>query len=63
MLVMECFYKSVPNRIGYRKRMLDLWKEKGMFIVTEKRLVDQCNQVRKRGWLANLELEEIIRGK
>ena len=45
MLVMECYYKSVPNRRGYRKRMLDLWREKGMFIVTEQRLVDQCNQI------------------
>ena len=24
MLVMECYYKRVPNRRGYRKRMLDL---------------------------------------
>lgn len=32
-----------------------------MFIITEERLVDQCNQIRKNGWLADLELEEIIR--
>ena len=62
MLVMECYYKSVPNRRGYRKRMLDIWREKGMFIVPEQRLVDQCNLIRKRGWLTNIELEEIIRG-
>ena len=41
--------------------MLDLWREKGMFIVTEQSLVDQSNQIRKRGWLTDLELEEIIR--
>ena len=32
-----------------------------MFIVTEQRLVDQSNQIRKRGWLTDLELEEIMR--
>ena len=61
MFVMECYYRSVPSRRGYRKRMLDLWREKGMFIVTEQHLVDQSNQIRKRGWLTDLELEEIIR--
>ena len=61
MFVMECYYRSVPSRRGYRKRMLDLWREKSMFIVTEQRLVDQSNQIRKRGWLTDLELEEIIR--
>ena len=60
MFVMECHYRSVPSRRGYRKRMLDLWREKGMFIVTEQRLVDQSNQTRKRGWLTDLELEKIV---
>ena len=61
IFVMECYYKGVPSRRGYRKRMLGLWGEKGMFIVTEQRLVDQSNEIRKRGWLTDLELEEIIR--
>ena len=29
--------------------------------VTEQRLVDQANQIRKRKWLNDLELEEIKR--
>ena len=40
--------------------MLDLWGEKGMFIVTDQRLVDQSNQIKKKGWLTDLELDEII---
>ena len=32
-----------------------------MFIVNQQRLVDQSNQIRKRGWLTDLELEEIIK--
>ena len=55
MFVIECHYRSVPSRRGYRKLMLDLWREKGMF------LVDQSNQTRKRGWLTDLELEDIVR--
>ena len=41
--------------------MLQIWVEKGMFQVTEQRLVDQANQLRKKQWLSELELEEIGR--
>ena len=41
--------------------MLQIWVEKGMFQVTEQRLVDQANHVRKKQWLSELELEEIRR--
>ena len=40
MVVMECYYKSKPHIIGYRKRMYRLWNEKGLFITNEQRLVD-----------------------
>ena len=33
----------------------------GMFNVTEQRLVDQKNNILKRKWLSDLELEEIQR--
>ena len=59
--VMECYYQSVPSRNGYRKRMLQVWVERGLFQVTEQRLVDQANQIRKKRWLSDLELEEIRR--
>ena len=61
--VMECYYQSVPSRNGYRKRMLQIWVERGLFQVTEQRLVDQANQIRKKRWLSDLdlELEEIRR--
>ena len=51
--------QSTPSRNGYRKRMLQIWVEKEMFHVTEQRLVDQENQIRKKQWLSELELEEI----
>lgn len=32
---MECYFKSIPEKRGYRQRMLRLWDEKGMVKVTE----------------------------
>ena len=60
-VVMECFYKSNPKEIGYRKRMHNLWSEEGMFVITEQRLVDQKSQIIKKKWLSELELEAIKR--
>ena len=60
-MVMKCYYESVPSKNGYRKRMLQLWLQMDKFPVTEQRLVDQANQIRKRKWLSDLEMEEIKR--
>ena len=57
--VMGCYYESNPSRNGYRRRMHELWISHGNFYVTEQRLVDQANQIRKRKWLSDLELKEI----
>ena len=32
--------------------------DKGLFNMTEQRLMDQQSQIRKKQWLTNLELEE-----
>ena len=32
-IVMECYFPSEPKIRGYRKRMLSLWHQKGMFWV------------------------------
>ena len=60
-VVMQCYYKSEYGRNGYRKRMHVIWNEIGMFNVTEQWLVDQKNNILKRKWLSDLELEEIQR--
>ena len=39
-IVMECYFLSEPKIRGYRKHMLSLWLQKGMFWVSEERLVD-----------------------
>ena len=58
---MECYFRSNPSRLGYRKRILELWNGTGLFFMKEQWLVDQANNIRKRGWLTEIELEEIER--
>ena len=60
-IVMECYLLSEPNVTGYRKCMLSLWLIKGMFWVSEQRLVDQANTIRRNGWMSELEIEQLER--
>ena len=38
-IVMECYLLSKPKIRGYRKHMLSLWMKKGMFWISEQRLL------------------------
>ena len=58
-IVMECYLLSEPKIRGYRKRMLSLWLQKGMFWVSEQRLVNQANTIRTNIWMTELEIEEL----
>ena len=58
---MECYQLNGPKVRGYRKRMLSLWLSKGMFWVSEQRLVDQVNTIRKNKWMTELKIEELER--
>ena len=66
---MECFFRSKPFDDdgkpirGYRQRMMQEWKEHGVFEITEQRLCDQARAIRKNGWLSNLKLQNIRRMK
>ena len=60
-MVMECYLLSEPKIRGYRKRMLSLWLQKGMFWVSEQRLVDQANTICRNSWMTELEIEELER--
>ena len=60
-IVMECCLSSEPKIRGYRKRMLSLWLQKDMFWVSEQRLVDQANTIRRNSWMTELEIEELER--
>ena len=41
--------------------MLSLWLNKGVFWVSEQRLVDQANTIRRNSWMTELEIEELER--
>ena len=56
---MECYYRSKPKIKEYRQRLHAMWRDKGMFNITEQKLMDQQRQIRKKQWLTKLELEEI----
>ena len=60
-IVMECYLLSEPKISGYRKRMLSLWLQKSMFWVSEQRLVDLANTIRRNSWMPELETEELER--
>ena len=60
-IVMECYLLSEPKIRRYRKRILSLWLQKGMFWVSEQRLVDQANTIRRNSWMTELEIEELER--
>ena len=60
-IVMDCYLVSEPKVRGYRKCMLILWLNKGMFWVSEQRLVHQENTIRRNSWMTELEIEELER--
>ena len=60
-IVIECYLFSELKVRGYRKRMLSLWLQKGMFWVSEQRLVDQTNTIHRNSWMTELEIEELER--
>ena len=62
LCLMKCYYQSNPDLRGYRKRMNSLWIENGGFDATEQHLCDQARNVRKKGRLSALQLEEVKRG-
>ena len=50
-IVMEYYLLSEPKIRGYRKCMLSLWLQKGMFWVSEQILVDQANTICRNSWM------------
>ena len=61
-IVMECYLLlSEPKIRDYRKLMLSLWLQKGMFWVSEQSLVDQADTIRRNSWMTQFEIEELER--
>ena len=52
---MECYLLREPKVRDCRKRMLSLCMNKGMFQVSQQRLVDQANTIRRNSWITELQ--------
>ena len=48
-VVMKCYLKSDPSKRGYRKRMLAIWNEIGVFETTEQQLAGQALCIKNKG--------------
>ena len=60
-VVIDYYLLIEPKIRGCRKRMLWLWLQKGMFWVSEQRLVDQGDTICRNSWMTELEIEELKR--
>ena len=60
-IVMQCYLLSEPKIRGYTKCMPSLWQQKGLFWVSEQRLVDQADTIHRNSWMPELETEELER--
>ena len=58
---MECYLLSKPKVRDYRKHMLSLWLNKGMFRISKQRLVDQVNNIWRNSQATESEMEELER--
>ena len=58
---MECYLLSEHKIRGYRKGMLSLWLQKGIFWVSEQRVVDQASTICRSSLMTELEIEELER--
>ena len=57
-LALHCYSRSNATQRGYRKRMVEIWKECASFQTSE-RLPDQVRTIIKKGWFSDLEIIEI----
>ena len=55
------FYKEQTREQGYRRRMMNIWQDRGMFEISEQRLADQVKQIKHNQWLTKVEVEEMSR--
>ena len=59
--VMKYYLLIEPEIRGNRKRMLSLWLQMGMLQVSEQRLVNQANTIRRNSWMTDLQVEDLER--
>ena len=58
-IVIKCYLKSLPSIRGYRKRMLKIWSEIGLFELNEQKLAGQALAIKTNGWSPILKLKKL----
>ena len=58
-LALYCYFRINPTKRGYRKIMIEIWAESGIFKATNQRLADQVRKLTKNSWFSDLEILEI----
>ena len=58
---MKCYLLSKPKVRGCSKHMLSACLNKGMFWLSQQRLVDQAHTIRTNSWMNELGIEELER--
>ena len=58
-LATKCFRLSQPNKRGFTKRMHNVWKDIGVFQLSEQKLAGQVLAIKRNDWLSQKEIEEI----
>lgn len=60
-LLTECYLRSEPKKRRFRKRILAVWNERGLFSATKQQLAGQVKCIKNREWLSIVEIEKIQR--
>ena len=60
-IVMKCYIKSKPKKRGFRKRMLKIWNDTGIFQVSEQKLAGPALAIKNNCWISEMEMEELRR--
>ena len=58
-LALQCYFRSNRSQRGYRKRMIEIWKECAKFQTTSQRLTNQVRTIIQKSLFSDLELHEI----
>ena len=58
-LAPHCNFRSNPTQRGYRKGLIEIWKQCIRYKTTNQRFGDRARTIIKKGWFSDLEILEI----
>ena len=60
-LGLHWYFRSNHSQRGYRKRMIEIWRESASFQTTSQKLADQVRTIIRKGWFYEFYIPEIHR--